>query len=378
MPNGESFEPDADRFMVSRIASFTNNWWNPKEQVHLRDIFHFRAGVRPLPGVKYQNTLKTRQMHGISPRLIILFSVALILLGDVGEAQKPAASTRPDDTKMFGRFDPAKDIFFPQFDGRPDADDVHAQAAIGSMLRHPEFSKVKVYAVHNAYGKQKGVIHDSRTLMAMAFGGAEGPDTWTDANTPETSQRGNPDSKWALSVARLADKAQATLKAGGAVWVMEAGQSDITADWVALLIKRGISDKTIKENVHVVQHSKWNEDQASGGALDYVKLKTSYIKIDDGNSKKNKTPDYQTDKDEVPAHSPMREKAKTAANPNAATRAMWMDADRIIGKWKADYSNIHRGGLDFSDVVEAWWIFQPEDADTIPDFWAKYVITDAK
>jgi len=262
---------------------------------------------------------------------------------------------------MFGKFDPTKDIFIPQFDGRPDADDVHAQAAIGSMLRHPEFSKVKVFAVHNAYGKQKGVIHDSRTLMAMAFGGAEGPDTWTDANTPNVSKRGDAESKWAVSVKRIADKAEAVLKAGGAVWVMEAGQSDITADWVALLIKRGISERTIKKDVHVVQHSKWNEDQASDGVLDHVKLKTNYVKIGDGNQKKNKTPDYQTDKEEVPAHSILRTNAKNTANPNAATRALWVEADRIIGKWKADYSHIQRGGLDFSDVVEAWWIFQPEN-----------------
>jgi hypothetical protein len=291
------------------------------------------------------------------------------------EAQNPAAETRPDDSRMLGKFDLTKDIFIPQFDGRPDADDVHAQAAIGSMLRHPEFSKVKVFAVHNAYGKQKGVIHDSRTLMAMAFGGAEGPDTWTDANTPDVSKRGEGDSEWAVSVKRIADKAEATLQAGGAVWVMEAGQSDITADWVTLLIKRGISEKTIKRNVHVVQHSKWNEDQASDGVLEYVKLKTNYVKIDDGNQKNNKTPDYQTDKGEVPDHSVLREKAKTEANPNAATRAMWVDAHRIIGNWKADYSNIHRGGLDFSDVVEAWWIFQPRNVSTIPDFWEKYVIT---
>lgn len=240
------------------------------------------------------------------------------------------------------------------------------------MLRHPEFARVRVYGVHNAYGKQRGVTHDSRTLMTMAFGGPEGPETWTDANTPDPSQRSNPGSKWAISTRRLADKAQATLISGGAVWVMEAGQSDITADWVAELIKRGVSEDLIKQKVHVVQHSKWNEDQASDGALKDVKLKTDYIKIDDGNHNNN-TPDYETHPNELPAHSVLREQAKGAANPNTATRGLWAEADRLIGDWSADYSRIGSGGLDFSDVVEAWWIFEPEDAFSVPEFWTKYV-----
>lgn len=195
--------------------------------------------------------------------------------------------------------------------------------------------------------------------MALVFGGAEGTSTWTDANTTDLAQRTNPTSKWAISVQRIANTAQATLNAGGAVWVMEAGQSYITADWVKVLINRGVSAALIKQKVSVIQHSTWNEDQASSGVLDYVKSMTSYQKIGDGNSAGNGTPDYHTDNSTsvINAHRVLRNNAKsTTGNPNSYTRSLWTVADSIIGSWDASYSQIGEGGLDFPDSVEAWHI----------------------
>ena len=66
----------------------------------------------------------------------------------------------------------------------------------------------------------------------------------------------------------------------------------------------------------------------------------------------NDTPDFQTDDAEVELHKGLRAAAKTDANPNAATRSIWKEADRIIEDlgFHAKWSSISKGGLDFSDT----------------------------
>jgi hypothetical protein len=85
--------------------------------------------------------------------LLAWFAVVFLVLSGTSQAQDTVPDVRSDASKMFGKFDVSRDILLAQFDGRPDADDLHAQAAFGCMLRHPEFADVKVYGVHNAYGK---------------------------------------------------------------------------------------------------------------------------------------------------------------------------------------------------------------------------------
>ncbi|ADE55738.1 conserved hypothetical protein [Coraliomargarita akajimensis DSM 45221] len=269
------------------------------------------------------------------------------------------ASARP-------QFDQATDLLLAQFDSKPDPDDIHAQAALGCMLVHPEYTGVQYYAVSGAYGIQNGPYLDSSTLFAMAFG-----EQWTDAHKD-----------WDGSVARITAKVLSILQAGGKVWVQEAGQSNITADWIAEVLKT-VPAETVKAKVIVVQHSQWNEDQTAPEDLSYVKAKASYFALDDGNAAWDadwgnrgpySTPEYRS-KD-------TKYMAQAKASPNATAKKLWTEAFRIIDKYYPDgypheWSYIHFGGVDYSDCVENWWIL--EDRIESPDtdgFWKKYVINE--
>lgn len=258
---------------------------------------------------------------------------------------------------MIGLFDPDQDILIAQFDGRPDADDIHSQAALGSMLLHPDLAGVEVYAVMGAVGTQSGTFIDSTSLFNQIFG-PEGSDNWTDAWND-----------WNTSVTRIKNKARAVLDAGGHVWVQEAGQSNITADWIQGLLDDGLASATIKSNVTVVQHSTWNQDNTAPQDLTFVQDRATYVKIDDGNHP-NSTPDWHLDDTTF-----MNEVFAGKALPG--TEALWLLANQIIvdSGFSASYSSIDEGGVDFSDCVENWYIFGiGSNADTVRKFWDRYVI----
>jgi len=254
-------------------------------------------------------------------------------------------------------FNPATDILIAQFDGQPDADDIHSQAALGCLLLHDDLAGTDVYAVMGAVGTQGGTFIDSTELFNLIFGQA-GSENWTDAKTD-----------WNASVTRIKNKVRPVLDAGGRVWVQEAGQSNITADWVQALIDDGVALATISNQITVVQHSEWNENQTAGSDLTFVKNHTDYVKIDDGNSP-NATPDWHLD-DTAYMNEIFIGKA------TAAAEARWLLADQIVKNsgFSASYSSIDEGGVDFSDCVENWWIFElGSDADTVRKFWDRYVI----
>lgn len=268
-------------------------------------------------------------------------------------------------------FDKEKDLLLAQFDSKPDADDIHAQAALGSMLAHPDLAGVNCFAVAGAIGIQDGAYIDSTSLFNLAFGKKN--QDWTDAS--------GGDAHWKASVKRIRDRVRSTLKGGGTVWVQEAGQSDITRDWVAALIASGVSEELIQEKVIVVQHSPWNEKKTTTADLNYVRNKTDYHAIDDGNAdlgdyskrphRGEKTPGY------VSKAKKWLQLAQAADNPNPKARALWTEAVRIIDAtgFKANYSEIPDGGVDFSDCVENWYIFEIGDsADTVGKFWKRYVV----
>jgi len=259
-------------------------------------------------------------------------------------------------TSGTGIFDSSKDILIAHFDSKPDADDIMAQAALSSMLRHPDLEGVNYYAVLGAYGTQSGTFIDSSSLMDLGFGTSK----WTNAHTD-----------WNSSVTRVVGKVKPILQAGGKVFVQEAGQSDFTADWIYRLINNeGIVEGLIKTNVMVVQHSTWNENNTSSADLTYVKEKTDYRKIADGNDGGNGTPDYAV------ADTAYMIAALSTNNLNAEARALWTLADNIIDAsgFNASYSVIPGGGVDFSDCVENWYIFDiGSHADSVATFWARYV-----
>jgi len=80
--------------------------------------------------------------------------------------------------------------------------------------------------------------------------------------------------------------------------VQEAGQSNITRDWLEKIIQQdnSITAEVTKKRVIVVQHSDWNEKHTNKEYLVYVKEHTNYAYIDDGNKDGNQTPKYKGSK----------------------------------------------------------------------------------
>ncbi|MFI3268914.1 MAG: hypothetical protein SNG14_00380 [Rikenellaceae bacterium] len=282
--------------------------------------------------------------------------VGVALFGNVQSISAQSGSERP-------YFNKKKDLLLAQFDSKPDPDDLHAQAALGCMMLHPDLKGVKIYAVSGAIGVQKGLFLDSRELFNTAFG-----KQWTAANED-----------WERAVSDILKVVKPIISKGGKVWVQEAGQSNITADWVKELLNT-LSAKAIKEQVIVVQHSNWNEKMTAKEDLEYVKKMTTYFSIDDGNALPSEDwgdrGEYTT-----PAYRAKDAKwivlAKEARNPKA--RKMWQLADQIIDSYfpngfEHKWSYLHFDGVDYSDCCENWWILNiGEKADTHEKFWERYV-----
>ncbi|VGO22463.1 hypothetical protein SCARR_04546 [Pontiella sulfatireligans] len=277
-----------------------------------------------------------------------------------------ASSGGGGDPVVLGSFDKAKDIFLPQFDSNHDPDDIHSIAALGCMLVHDDYQGINYFAVHGAYGEQNiGNFIESPQLFHLVFGAEN--EKWVNASPQNPS--------WNGAVAKIAAKVKPVLLAGGKAWVAEAGQSDITADWVRALIADGIPAASIKTNVVVVQHSNWNEDMTTDADLAYVKSMCAYQTINDGNG-------TSTARDPSAPATPAYRSTSTAFQPAALTsqnkkaKAYWQEAEWVINDegYFPDHSSISTGGVDFSDVVESHWIFgAPTDCDTTQKFWDKFV-----
>lgn len=245
---------------------------------------------------------------------ILLFSFCLT-------AQKP-------------NYDISKDLLLVQLDCKTDIDDLHTAAGLATLLNHPDYKHLNYYAVAGSYGIQEGLYVPPNELMKMAF-----KNNWTDA-----------DKEWEASVARVAKLVVKTIKNGGDVWVAEAGQSDFTADWVKQISNQNPSIK-IKEHIHVVQHSDWNESVTEPTKLKYTQTVTDYHKIADGNAVGNGTPGLKSDG---------KVAWETKINDEKLTD-IWNTAIRLGNQYNGKdgrYLNesVDEGGLDFSDLSEVCYI----------------------
>jgi len=270
-------------------------------------------------------------------------------------------------------FDKNKDILIAQFDSKPDPDDIHAQAALGSMLAHSDLQGVNAYGVAGAIGRQNGNFIDSDELFNLIFGSSN----WTDADADRNG-----------SVTRITNKVIPILQNGGKVWVQEAGQSNITRDWVIEVLKT-VSSAVVKSNVIVVQHSEWNQNLADNTSntpaanpvvLNFIRDNTNYFYLDDGNGGFDAAwtdhGPYST-----PGYTSRDSKWITQAknSPNIKARQLWNEADRVVRRQYPngvpyDWSSLSSNGVDYSDCVENWWIFNiGSNADTVAKFWSRYV-----
>uniref|UniRef100_UPI0040482FBF hypothetical protein n=1 Tax=Mariniflexile sp. TaxID=1979402 RepID=UPI0040482FBF len=257
-------------------------------------------------------------------------------------------------------FNKSTDLLLANFDLKPDEDDVMAAAALASMLKHPDLSGVDYFVVVGTYGDQnhKFITNGIPDYYNLLFG-------------TENMQWTNAHANWTESVVRAKNKIIPVLNAGGKIFVQEAGQSNFTYDVLQAVMVEGVALSLIQNNVIIVQHSKYNEKNTTESELSWLKNNTVYVKIDDGNTDDNKTPGFRSN-DNV-----WLERAKSADNPNKAAREIWTFADKVCDEWESTWTNkwIAAGGVDFSDCVENWYIFNlGSDADDIASFWNRYII----
>jgi hypothetical protein len=301
------------------------------------------ASSRPASSVAPSSTpASSRPASSVAPSSVPASSVAPSSVAPSSVAPSSRSSSSASSRGKIGKFDLGRDLLLVFHDNKPDPDDIHAQAAIGTILRDPRFAGIKYHAVQGTIGGQPGTQLNSSSLFDIAYAG-----NWSNA-LGSASNRAN-----ALNT--VTTKSINALDAGGQVWIVEAGQSDFSADLVRNIKERRPSVNT-KTRVHIVQHSDYNERHTNSGDLSYVKTNTDYNKIGDGNRGEGTSPDLNSDANKTTYW------ARALALPNPADD-MWREARRLTDTLSASFSNttIKNGGMDFSDTVEALWIFELND-----------------
>ncbi|MDO6602583.1 hypothetical protein [Arenibacter palladensis] len=247
-------------------------------------------------------------------------------------------------------FNIEKDFLLVQYDCKTDVDDLHTIAAFFTLMSDPNFSKINYHAVAGTYGIQSGLYVPPNPLLELAF-----KDNWTDAhNNTQTA------------VEQVRSKITATLLNKGDVWIAEAGQSDFTAELIKS-IQTNLPEINTSENIHVVQHSDWNEKSTSPEDLEFVKKNTNYHKIPDGNVVGNGTPGFLTAE-----YTQWKDKI---TNPQLIE--VWELAIEISNEYNGKdgrYNNkaISQGGMDFSDLSEVCWILGINDIKDTAEFFNIY------
>lgn len=246
-------------------------------------------------------------------------------------------------------FNKEKDLLLLHFDLKTDVDDVHTIAALDLILQSNTFKDINYYAVSGTYGKQGGLYVPANNLFDIVFN-----KNWTDAHMHRQQ-----------SINNVVRKITQTLSSNGLIWITEAGQSDFTQTIIQELDKNNIS--FTKAQMIVAQHSTWNENETSEDALTFVKNRTSYNKIPDGNAIDNGTPGFNNEKYSV---SMLENKAMRSSKA-------WIEANKVSTKYNGvngRYNNkaISSGGADFSDLVEVVWILGINDVPTVAEFFTTF------
>lgn len=253
-------------------------------------------------------------------RTVLILSV--ILCACAAFAAGKGATTTPTTAKRTATFDPGKDFISLHYDHAADKDDGHSAAADRTILETlygADWITKRVAPVSGACGTNRDTFNSESDAVMKAVWDERGG--WLAAHDD-----------WAAAVKALGDRWEATLKDGGAIWVKEGGQSDLTAEAVEK-IKGQLPGVDTHRRIHVVQHSNWNENKTTTEALAYVKRETDYIRIRDANPR-------------------LRKKEGDMAFAQAAA------AHPVFGPgWKAAFDYLNPGTrLDFSDTGELLYI----------------------
>jgi hypothetical protein len=270
-------------------------------------------------------------------RILVLLSFSFLSLNSSGQTPE-------------NRFDQENDLLLLFYDCKTDVDDLHSAAAFITLSSNKEFASLPYHAVAGTYGTQEGLYVPPEPLFELAFG-----DNWTDAHA-----------NFALASDEVSLIAKRTLDLGGNVWIAEAGQSDFSAEVVKKL-RVLLPDLNTRERIHIVQHSDWNEEVTSPESLAFVKQKTTYHKIPDGNAVGNGTPGFRSPK--------YRKWEKQIKDPHL--KQVWQLAIELGNQYNAKegrYNNeaIAAGGLDFSDTSEVCWILGLEQIKDTKKFFKRF------
>ncbi len=248
------------------------------------------------------------------------------------------------------RFNPEKDFLLANFDCKTDVDDLHAAAALITLMSHSDYSNINYHAVAGAYGVQEGLYVPPNELFELAFP----EDRWSDAHTD-----------WDQAVNRVSKIARETLSQGGDIWIADGGQSDFSASIIQRMNKE-LPDVNTSNRIHVVQHSDWNEEVTSKEALNIVKESGDYIRIPDGNAVGNGTPGFRT-----PGFMGWKDIS------DSDLLKIWSLAVKLGLKYNAAdgrYNNeaVGANGVDFSDLSETCWILGIEDIKDSKEFFDRF------
>lgn len=249
-------------------------------------------------------------------------------------------------------FNKEKDLLLAQYDCKTDVDDLHSVAAFITLMSDANFSKINYHAVAGTYGIQEGLYVPPNDLFQLAFG-----NNWTDAHTNSET-----------AVERVKEKIKITLANHGDIWIADAGQSDFTAQLIKA-VQADLPEINLKQRIHVVQHSDWNEEVTSPESLKFAMKNADYQKIPDGNAVGNGTPGFRS-----PEYTFWKDKI---TNPKLIE--IWQLALDLSNKYNGKegrYNNeaIMAGGLDFSDLSEVCWILGIQDIKDTEQFFNRYAI----
>ena len=240
----------------------------------------------------------------------------------------------------------SNDLLVLHYDNCPDKDDGHAIPAGLSVVEKYDINNV--LAVNGTCGNsiRNKFNHTSNAVMEASWG-----TEYLDADRLRSSAVLKASTRWA-----------ATLSNGANVWVAEGGQSDFTADVVRQIETRYSNFDLMR--IHVIQHSTgstaYNEKFTDSSNLSYLKNKTSYQAIANGNVGGNGTADL---------------------NQQSFYFVSTARASRFSAEWNAGFEYLppdcsvrtENCKLDFSDTVELLYIVDDKSTQNVNDFANKYL-----
>ena len=243
-------------------------------------------------------------------------------------------------------FDLDRDMILAHYDCKTDADDIHAAAAWATLLHDEDYATIQYHVVTGTYGIQDGDYIDIPEYFEELFSGH-----WSDAHDD-----------FDMALTTTVSKASLILQNDGHIWIAEGGQSDFSYH----LIRRLELDYQaifLKEHIHIIQHSEWNENMTTKSYLDYLRTKIDYINIPDGNVQGNGSPGFNATKIEHIIQSINHDKVKE----------IWVNATNTAKLYNGignRYLNptIQDKGLDFSDFSEICHILSLDALDDISEY----------